>query len=477
MMKSRARTTATGVSVGLTIGALVGACTSLPEITAAPTDAGTETSADVGSATDAGDPALSAACKTFLAANGPPGRWAFGPVAGSAVTYVESDKGVPEIAWVGMCEGADKPTVYRTPLDGFAPSKDAITRFPAGDLCVGANPFGAARIPLPKRVDVVSLVPSDRNPKFLCALVAGNGIVAPPFGQSTVGCFSSDPKATTPDPISGNFVALFRSREFGPATIRAAYGGSSEREVNTFVVSAGADGTVAFSPTVMLAQKVPAGSTAAIASTGALSDDSFVLFDEVSGVVTRFASDGKTASTVGTAGSVPKTPWGETIFGDLGGTTLVAGLEGAMNGQRLRPRVSIVLPKGDASYRAVTDLTTADGLNTYGLVSGGFERMALVSGTNAAGTGAAILAVRGVDNNNAPLSAFVFAEAAKGTLLPSTAKSARIPALPTSYGLTGSIPTATGGKPSIYVGISADAMAGWSKGVCTSGMIAAFEPQ
>jgi hypothetical protein len=481
MMKSRARATATGVSVGLTIGALVGACTSLPEITAAPTDAGTETSADVGSATDAGDPALSAACKTFLAANGPPGRWAFGPVAGSAVTYVESDKGVPEIAWVGMCEGADKPTVYRTPLDGFAPSKDAITRFPAGDLCVGAKQFGPA-IAVQGLEDIVTLIPSDRTPSFLCALVTGNGGVAPPFGLSRVACFGSDPTVKAPEPIQGTIIGLFRSKEFGRSTIRGAFAGADlSSRVNTFVASEGTGGVV-FSPTIEMAQKAPEGATAAIATTGSPTEDSFVLFDQSTAVLTRYASNGTKTSDYPTAANIPKALlWGETVFSDAN-DVLIAGLEGPLD-NGLRPRVSLFVASGPSSpglippfYQPVTDLGTASGRSTYGLESGGFERLVMVPGTNAAGTGAAIVAVRGVSKGT-PISALVLAKQGLGGLLPSATNSVKIPALPTRYGLAGRIPTTTGGKPSIYVGISADAMAGWSKGVCTSGMIAAFEPQ
>ncbi len=480
-MKSRARATATGVSVGLTIAAIAGACTSLPAITAAPTDAGT--SADGGPATDSGPSVLSAACKTFLAENGPSGRWAFGPVAGSAVTYVESDKGVPEIAWVGMCEGADKPTVYRTPLDGFAPSKDAITRFPAGDLCVGAKQFGPA-IAVQGLEDIVTLIPSDRNPSFLCALVTGNGGVAPPFGLSRVACFGSDPKVKAPDPVQGTIIGLFRSKEFGRSTIRGAFAGADFRSlVNTFVASEGTGGSgVVISPTIEMAQKAPEGATAAIATTGSPTEDSFVLFDQSTAVLTRYASNSTKTSDFPTSANIPKTLlWGETVFSDTNGDVLIAGLEGPLD-NGLRPRVSLLVVSGPSSpglippfYQPVTDLGTASGRGTYGLDSGGFERLAMVPGTNVAGTGAAIVAVRGVSRGT-PVSGLVFAKQGAGGLLPSATNSVKIPALPTRYGLAGSIPS-TAGKPSIYVGISADAMKEWSKRVCTSGMIAAFEPQ
>jgi hypothetical protein len=223
-MKSRARATATGVSVGLTVGALVWACTSLPEIAAIPTDAGPT-------------------CQSFLAATKLPGRWAFGPLGDSAVTYMESAQGDREVAWVGKCNGAIEPTVYRTPLARFTPAEDAITQFPAGDLCVGAKPFGPP-IAVQGFEEIITLVPSDRNPTFLCALLTKTPGVAPPFGLSRVVCMGSDPTVKAPDSVSGAFIGLFRSKEFGPSNIRGAFAGTDPNSsLNTFVASE-ADGTV-----------------------------------------------------------------------------------------------------------------------------------------------------------------------------------------------------------------------------------------
>jgi hypothetical protein len=56
-----------------------------------------------------------------------------------------------------------------------------IKSLPAADLCAGAKPFGAVSITLSEYNDVVSLVASDRSPKFVCALVAASGVVAPPL--------------------------------------------------------------------------------------------------------------------------------------------------------------------------------------------------------------------------------------------------------------------------------------------------------
>jgi|GEM_PF-4047400 len=468
-MKSRARASATGLSVGLTISAVVWACTSLPEITAIPTDSGA--SAD-GPVTDAGG--LSAECRTFLDATGLPGRWALGPLAGSAVTYVESADGDPEIAWVGRCNGATEPTIYRTSLSSFSAGKDVATKgLPPADLCARAQPFAVAQIPLQGLVDIVSLVPSDRNPKFLCALVAGNGVIA--YGPSTVGCFSSNANTAGSKAISGNFVGLFRTKEFGPSSIRGAFAGAANAEINTFVAAEGSDGSVVLSPTVQMAQKAPLGSTAAIATTGAANDDSFVVFDGPSAVLSKIASDGTKLLDFPTPGIPGALVWGETTFADRSGIVFMAGLEGPLNAERLRPRVSYLLPSGNTAFQTVTDLATPAGATTYGLTSGGFERFVLVPGTNAPGTGGAVVAVRGMADKT-PITAFVFAKAGSASLLPSESKGVRIPALPARYGLAGSISTA-GSIPSIYVGLSASTMTEWSGRACTSGMIAAFEPQ
>jgi hypothetical protein len=350
-----------------------------------------------------------------------------------------------------------------------------IKSLPAADLCAGAKPFGAVSITLSEYNDVVSLVASDRSPKFVCALVAASGVVAPPFGLSTVGCVSSDPNTTAPPSVSGNFIGLFRSLEYGPATIRAAFAAPTG-EVNTFVASAGSSGGVTLSTPITLRQKAPAGSTAAIASTGAVKDDPFVVFDQPSAVVTAFKSDGTKIRDYPTPGVPPALLWGESVFADTNGIVLIAGLEGAMNKEHLRPRVSYFLPNGSGIFQTVTDLEADGGATPYSLDSGGFERLVLLPGTNAPGTGAAIVAVRGM-SKGAPISALVLAKPAPGGLLPNSTNSVRISALPTRYGLAGSVPTDPTQKTSIYVGISDSAMKEWSNGACTSGMIAAFEPQ